>query len=205
MLSFQTITPDTLELLQRLTAEPGLSPFRLVGGTALALQYGHRNSVDLDFFTTAPLQHDLLLQLSHKIGQCSILNSSPRILQLIINNIKVDFVSYAPYDWIDNPVIHNNLVLASDKDIAAMKVNAVIGRGTKKDFVDIYALLQHYSLPQILDFYRSKYPDFSDYRALLSLTYFEDAEMQPMPQMFIPDTWEMMKNTIIAGVKKAQM
>lgn len=94
--------------------------------------------------------------------------------------------------------------LASDKDIAAMKVNAIIGRGSKKDFIDLFVLLQHYSLSDILHFYKLKYPEYSEYRALLSMTYFEDAEMQDMPIMFIPDSWDSIKETIINKVKQYQ-
>lgn len=154
MLSIQAITPNALELLKTLSARPELNELRLVGGTSLALQYGHRQSVDLE--------------------------------------------------WIDEPVIEDGFFLASDKDIAAMKINAIIGRGSKKDFIDLYVLLQHYSLSDILCFYKLKYPEYSEYRALLSLTYFEDAEMQDMPKMFINDSWDTIKRTIIESVKSYQ-
>ena len=85
-----------------------------------------------------------------------------------------------------------------------MKVNAIIGRGTRKDFIDLFVLLQHYSLTEILEFYKQKYPEFSEYRALLSMTYFEDAEMQDMPKMFIEIPWDEMKSTIIKAVKAYQ-
>ena len=95
----------------------------------------------------------------------------------------------------------NGIVLASPKDIAAMKVNAIEGRGTKKDFIDMYFLLQHYELKEILDFYQSKYPENSIFRALMSLSYFEDAESQFMPKMFSSVCWENMKNYISAQVE----
>lgn len=85
-----------------------------------------------------------------------------------------------------------------------MKVNAIIGRGTRKDFIDLYMLLQHYSLTEIMGFYEQKYPEFSEYRALLSMTYFEDAEMQDMPKMFIETSWDKIKSTIIQAVKVYQ-
>lgn len=85
-----------------------------------------------------------------------------------------------------------------------MKINAIIGRGTRKDFIDLYILLQQYSLTEIIGFYRQKYPEFSEYRALLSMTYFDDAEMQDMPLMFIDTPWEEMKSTIIKAVEEYQ-
>ena len=204
MLSIQTIQPDTLELLKRLASQPELSQTRLVGGTAPALQYGHRQSIDLDFFGQLPQEKDDLVEMAKTAGEVIVINRSKAIMQMIINQVKVDFVDYSRYVWIDEPIQGDGFVLASDKDIAAMKVNAIIGRGTRKDFIDLYVLLQHYSLSQIMDFYKRKYPEFSEYRALLSMTYFDDAEMQDMPKMFIDTSWEEMKKTIVEAVKRYQ-
>ena len=204
MLSLQTVDPDTLELLKRFFANPELKDVRLVGGTALALQYGHRKSVNLDFFGVLPEDKELLIDIARTLGDIQVINQTRMILQLIVNQVKVDFVDYSRYLWIDEPINGDGFVLASDCDIAAMKVNAIIGRGTRKDFIDLYVLLQHYSLAEIMQFYRQKYPEFSEYRALLSMTYFEDAEMQDVPQMFINTSWEDMKKTIVEAVKAYQ-
>ena len=204
MLSIQTVEPDTLELLKKLATQQELQETRLVGGTALALQYGHRQSVDLDFFGHLPEDREALLDMIRSVGNVTVLNRSKAILQTVINDVKVDFVDYSRYPWIDEPIVEDGFTLASDKDIAAMKVNAIIGRGTRKDFIDLYVLLQHYSLTEILDFYRQKYPEFSEYRALLSMTYFDDAEMQDMPRMFITTPWDTMKSAIIKAVKAYQ-
>ena len=204
MLSIQTVQPDTLELLKAISAQPEIKQLRLVGGTALALQYGHRQSVDLDFFGKLPEDKDELIDVVRRVGEVTVLNRSKIILQMVVNQVKVDFVDYSRYPWIDEPVQGNGFVLASDKDIAAMKINAIMGRGTRKDFIDLYVLLQHYSLPQIMNFYRQKYPEFSEYRALLSMTYFDDAEMQDMPLMFIDTPWESMRTSIIQAVEAYQ-
>ncbi|MBO4250157.1 MAG: nucleotidyl transferase AbiEii/AbiGii toxin family protein [Paludibacteraceae bacterium] len=204
MLSIQTIQPDTLELLKVISAQPEIHETRLVGGTALALQYGHRQSVDLDFFGRLPEDKDELIDAVKRVGDVIVLNRSKSILQMIINQVKVDFVDYSRYPWIDEPVLGDGFVLASDKDIAAMKVNAIMGRGTRKDFIDLYVLLQHFSLSEIMGFYQRKYPEYSEYRALLSMTYFDDAEMQDIPRMFIDTPWESMKKTIIEAVNAYQ-
>ncbi|MBQ0154329.1 MAG: nucleotidyl transferase AbiEii/AbiGii toxin family protein [Bacteroidales bacterium] len=204
MLSFRTILPNTLELLKQLSQQPEFKPMRLVGGTALALQLGHRQSIDLDFFSTSPIDQDKIISIFRQMGTCVINNQTKNILQVDLNGIKVDVVDYSQYDWIDEPIYEEGLSLASAKDIAAMKINAIIGRGTRKDFVDLYVLLQHWSLKEIMTFYHTKYPDYSEYRALLSLTYFDDADQQSMPIMFIPDKWEDMKLTIIDNVKQYQ-
>ena len=83
-----------------------------------------------------------------------------------------------------------------------MKVNAIEGRGTRKDFIDIYFLLQHYSLKEILGFYKEKYPEHSLFRSLMSLSYFDDAEKQMMPKMYAPVSWDEMKASIIKEVEK---
>lgn len=196
MLSLQTVQPDTLELLRTLMQMPELENMRLVDGTSLALQYGHRRSVDLDFFgETTENVDELTDALKEHIEQVVVGGHSKRIKAYFLNGVKVDIVNYS-YAWIDAPVIEDGLRLASPKDIAAMKVNAVIGRGTKKDFIDIYYLLKHFSFSELLRLYLQKYQDGSEYRALLSMAYFGDADLQPMPFMFENMKWEDIKQRI---------
>lgn len=133
-----------------------------------------------------------------------MLKETQRIRIYSVDGIKVDFVYYSCYPWLAEIVLEDGIRLASTKDIAAMKINAIEGRGTRKDFVDIYFLLQHYSLKEILEFYKAKYPNYSDFRALMSLTYFEDAEVQPLPKMFDSTTWSDMQNVIISKVRELQ-
>ena len=140
MLSFQTVLPDTLELLKVLMQQSLLKDMRLVGGTSLALQYGHRRSVDLDFFGQTTEDVDELTVMMRECSKDMIKGScTKRIKTYFLNGVKVDVVNY-DYKWIDDVVEEDGLRLASPKDIAAMKVNAVMGRGTKKDFIDVYFL-----------------------------------------------------------------
>lgn len=201
MLSYQTIQPDTLELLKRLMAEPLFDGTRLVGGTALALQFGHRSSIDLDLFGTIEEDTELTTEVLEGIGPTIPGKCSAHIKTYRICGVKTDFVSYGRYPWIDAPVLEDGLRLASPKDIAAMKVNAIQGRGTRKDFVDMYFLIQRYGLDQVMQFYKAKYPEYSEYRAMLSLTYFEDAEQNPMPEMFVDVSWKAMKQSILKAVE----
>ena len=196
MLSLQTVLPDTLELLKVLMRQPLLSDTRLVGGTSLALQYGHRRSVDLDFFGQTTEDIDELTFIMHECAENVVrANCTKRIKTYFLDNVKVDVVNY-DYKWIDEPVMEDGLRLASPKDIAAMKVNAVMGRGTKKDFIDVYFLLQHYSFEELMQFYLQKYTDGSEYRALLSMSYFADADSHPMPYMFQKVDWNAIKEEI---------
>lgn len=197
MLSYKTVEPHTLELLKKLTKEPFFAETRLVGGTALALQYGHRMSIDLDFFGNIEDDNIAIREILNNIGTISVFKETTNIKIYSINGIKVDFVNYNRYAWIDSAIEEDGLRLASPKDIAAMKINAIEGRGTKKDFIDMYFLLQHYTLEEILAFYANKYPENSLFRALMSLSYFEDAEEQLMPKMFSNIEWREMKQFIL--------
>ena len=202
MLSFRTIVPHTLELLRHLMAEPYLKDCRLVGGTALALQYGHRSSIDLDIFGDVPDNDLALLEILEGFGKVQGQKTSKYIKAFVVDNIKVDFVNYTHFRWIDDVVVEDGMRLASPKDIAAMKISAIEGRGSKKDFFDLYFLLQHYTLEEILGFYVQKYPQFSMFRVRMSLTYFEDAEKQENPTMFEIVDWETIKETIVQEVLK---
>ena len=196
MLSLQTVLPDTLELLKVLMQQPLLKDMRLVGGTSLALQYGHRRAVDLDFFGMTTEDVDELTDMMRECSKDLVKGScTKRIKTYFLNGVKVDVVNY-DYKWIDDVVEGGGLRLASPKDIAAMKVNAVMGRGTKKDFIDVYFLLQHYSFDELIKFYLQKYTDGSEYRALLSMSYFADADPQPLPYMFQNIDWETIKSEI---------
>ncbi|MFN4285579.1 MAG: nucleotidyl transferase AbiEii/AbiGii toxin family protein [Lacibacter sp.] len=100
MLHYQTVAPATLDLLKLIAAEPAFSTHRLVGGTALALQYGHRLSVDLDFFSDNPMEHEEIVASIRSFSRLEITSRSKFINSFFINDIKVDFVSL-PYAWLE--------------------------------------------------------------------------------------------------------
>ena len=201
MLHLETIEPNTLELLRKLQSLPLFKHSRLVGGTALALQLGHRKSVDLDLFGTIEASPEDIQEVCREAGELEISKTSKNINIYWIDGIKVDCVNY-PYKWLDDCRVLDGVRLASVNDIAAMKISAIINRGTKKDFIDLHFLLQKMSLNHILDLYDQKYPDGSRFIAIKSLTYFEDAEDDPMPFMFNDITWNDVKVSIITEVCK---
>lgn len=201
MLHFDTIEPQTLNLLKGLMREPLLKETRLVGGTALALQLGHRSSIDIDLFGHFNCDDIQLRRMLATHGQLQVIATSENLKLFTLNDIKVDIVNYDS-PWIDEVVEQDGLRLASVSEIAAMKVRAIVGRGTRKDFVDLYYLLQQFSIFQIMDLYHEKYPDFNDFIAVKSLTYFEDAEQAPMPMMRDLTSWDTMKEQIKQSVKQ---
>jgi len=200
MLHYETVDAATLDLLKKIMALPLFAPLRLVGGTAMALQTGHRKSVDLDFFGALLLEDIELAETISSVGSVTWLNKSKNIKSLLVNGIKVDFVNYS-YPWLAELLPEDGIRLASKKDIAAMKLAAITGRGAKKDFTDLYFLLKEFSLATLLKFYEQKYADGSIFMVLKSLIYFEDAENEEMPEMLTAAPWELVKKNIIAHHK----
>ena len=198
MLHSETVDEGTLGLLKQLQSLGILSEMRLVGGTSLALQIGHRKSIDIDLFGNLSVAYDNLMDELKTIGEVVPLKNSKNIHSLLVNDIKVDIVNYE-YEWLTNKITIDNIQLASIEDIAAMKLNAIIGRGSKKDFIDLFFILKNYSLATLMDFYTKKYNDGSTFLVLKSLTYFEDADMEEMPFMFDNNDWQ----TIKVNIKKA--
>ena len=204
MLQFKTIATTTLELLRGLQQLKSLTDTRLVGGTALALQYGHRISIDLDFFMFNTNQDfiSIISEIKNAGYKIDIRKQTSKILIAMINDIKVDIVNY-PYPWIDSILYEDNIIMATDKDIAAMKLSAITNRGTKKDFIDLYFLLKKYTLEELLTFYSLKYNDSSTFMVLKSLTWFEDAEIEAAPRILDQSfNWETAKSTILNQVKQ---
>lgn len=203
MLCFETIAPETRDLLVAIQSLPELSETRLVGGTALALQLGHRISIDLDIFGKWDYSINLV-DLFSEIGTVEKVNATPngRMAFFYINGIKVDCVSYDKYRWLSPPIEENGIRLADIKDIGAMKINAIINRGTRKDFIDLARLLEDYTLNEIVMWYQEKYPDANSALALRSLSYFDDAETMPLPRMLIPLDWELVKKRITTAIRQ---
>ena len=202
MLFLDAIDPKTLDLLRRLQELPELAQTRLVGGTALALQLGHRVSVDLDMFGNWNYTDDLLARFS-SVGQAEKVSGTPdgKMSFFYIDGVKVDCVAYDMYEWLEPPVEDAGVRIAGIKDIAAMKVNAITNRGTRKDFVDMARLLDEFSLEDIFAWYRMKYPQANPGLAMRSMSYFVDAETMPMPRMLIEFDWEEATARIRAAVR----
>lgn len=201
MLFYQTIDRKTLELLKTLQNLSVFSGFRLVGGTGLALQLGHRKSVDLDIFGKTDADRFTITNSLRTVGEVQKIQTTENINIFIINGIKVDIVNY-PYEWLCPPIIQDGLMLADIPDIAAMKLSAITNRGTKKDFIDIFFLLKKYSLINLLALYKQKYTDGSEFLVLKSLAYFDDADEDPSPVMFSKIPWHKIKETIKTEVKR---
>jgi hypothetical protein len=200
MLYYTAVKPEVLELIKAIQADSIFQGMRLVGGTALALQIGHRISVDIDMFGQLEADELVVSGFLTQMGRTIQVKKSANINIYIVNDIKVDIVNY-PYQWLEPAIDDSGIILAGLKDIAAMKLAAIAGRGTKKDFVDIFFLLSHFSLAEMLELFVRKYPDGTEMIVLKSLTWFEDANKDEMPFMLVDCAWESVKKEIKKQVK----
>jgi predicted nucleotidyltransferase component of viral defense system len=178
--------------------------FYLAGGTALALQYGHRESVDFDFFTESPFESDDIIdQLSEKCKP-KLNYKSKNTLGLWIEDVTCTFFLYK-YPILEDFLLFDQIKLIRVADIAAMKIAAISGRGKKRDFIDLFFICRrNYPLQEVLKLYQKKYEILNHdlYHVYMSLMYFEDAERDAMPQMFVDTNWEEVKAFFKDQIKK---
>lgn len=183
----------------------------LAGGTALSLQLGHRTSVDFDFYTSKRFQPEKILDLFEDRFPNRVKTILKKEDTLIINIDKVEISCFFyKYPLIYSSVKINGVPVASIKDIAAMKIAAISQRGTKRDFIDLYYLLQKFKLAEIFKFAEKKYPKINFYHILRSLIFFQDAETEDKSRkgrirMFDPNfSWSKVKRHLIEQVKNYQ-
>lgn len=201
MLYYSAIDAATLELLIKIQKLPLFKNLCLAGGTSLALQIGHRKSIDLVFFGKLKSDEIEINKQLKQLGSIQLIHKTENIFIYLINNIKIDIVNYH-YEWLEKPILTEGIKLAGKKDIAAMKLSAITGRGTKKDFFDLYFLLQKYSMTEMFNFYKQKYDDGSEFLVIKSLSYFDDAEKQMDPEMLKKINWQKVKSNIKKEVEK---
>lgn len=164
-------------------ADGDLGHFFLVGGTALALYYSHRLSIDLDLFTRERFDSERLREYVAEAYGFRRTDQFNNGLMGFIGEVKVDFIRHA-YELVEPLWIEEEIRMASPLDIAAMKLNAISGNGTRvKDFYDMFVLLEHAPLQDMLQAYEQKYPDSGIPLAVRSLTYFDDIDFEREPAL----------------------
>jgi hypothetical protein len=195
-LYWEAISPAMRQLLNAFGASPIGEKFYLAGGTALALHLGHRISVDLDFFSQT---EDI--SMSAEILQKCLAVFSPQVadtawgnLVLVANGVRIGFYGYG-YDLLEPLVQVETIRLASITDIALMKMDALLARASRKDFLDLYVICQQIPLRKLLDLAPSKYPSLRDYEAQVvrHMVYFERAEQETPVPMLQDVSWKTVK------------
>jgi len=193
-------TKINLEILRKAGI---LKDFYLAGGTGLAFYLRHRLSLDLDFFTRKDIYTKILIQQLKKLGKLKIEKEAADTLICDFNGTRITFLKY------DYPNLFafkkiQRINIADAKDIGCMKIDAISSRGAKKDFIDLFFICQKIiSLKELLKLFEKKYKsvNYNMMHILKSLIYFEDAEREPMPKMFIFTSWTKIKNYLKKEVK----
>lgn len=198
-----TLPQATARVLEMIKILPDLSTFYLTGGTALSLLLGHRESEDLDFFTQQQFEPLVLQQKLLQFGKLNDVELREGTLNGFLDTVKLQFLHY-PYNLIEDLITWNTVKLSSVLDIACTKLITISMRGSKKDFIDLYVILEKHSLPELFAQLDKKYQNvqYNHAHILKSLVYFDDAEGQPMPRMHIQADWNRIKGTIVEHVKK---
>ncbi len=191
-------------MVRRLVREEHLEEWTLAGGTALALQLGHRYSEDLDFFRAAPFDPARLAEDLSRLGSVTIHGSSRGTLHVALEGLRLSFLeTSAPLLFPGTR--YRGLMVADPRDIAVMKVVAIAGRGSRRDFIDLHYYLQACgTLESVLALLARRFPrlDHNEYHLLKSLVYFADAEEEPMPRMIREVSWEAVKAAVTAEVRR---
>jgi len=201
MLFKQATTPFLFETLENLMQWQPLQNFRLVGGTGLSLQLGHRQSVDIDLFSDIEFDKQDLAKIFRKKMPTADIRILTFGLTVYISNVdnnilKLDIMETDAF--IRPQVMINGIRLAHLEDIAAMKLEAITSRNIKKDFYDIAELLNIYKLEELLSFYKEKYP-YNDIKQVLeNITFFsEDCELDFEPKILKEIDWTAVKFSLI--------
>ena len=199
MLHLNAVPEPVAALLLRLSSCDALKRFALGGGTSLALRFGHRLSVDLDYFIPDEFEPGTLTD-SLDLDDATVLSIAKNSLRLLCGGVKIDLLRHAypevaPIEMIG---VHR---LLSVPDLAAMKLNAIANRGSKKDFYDLSELLQHHTLEEMLRFFGAKYPATDPFAVIRSLAWFEDAEHEPDPIPLAGQTWDNIKQRMVHALR----
>lgn len=205
MLHLKTVEPSTFSVLKQLLGMPQLEGFSLVGGTALSLLYGHRKSVDLDLFSNAPFENASIIEaLKNKFRDEFIMEERPPHFGIFcfVAGVKVDLIRH-PHSLIRPGQIIDGIRMFSTEDIIAMKIQAVLGRGRKKDFWDIAELLNHFTVADFTEFHKQK---FTTQNLMITvpqaISYFADAEESEDPISLKKQTWRSVQEFIHAKVRE---
>ncbi|NBV76857.1 hypothetical protein EBR66_01695 [bacterium] len=194
---FEPHTEAVFKLLAQSSAVTPNTGFYLAGGTALALQRGHRRSVDLDFFIHNDVLPERITEQLEKLGTLTVTQEEQKTINASLNDVKVSFISF-PYPLLFPTKEWDGVSLADERDVAAMKLSAIAGRGAKKDFFDMNELLKTYSLEQMIHFFEQKFAgkNYNTLHILKSISYFVDADVEPDPIMLQKVSWDEVKSAL---------
>lgn len=198
----ETVSPATQRILAALTKEPFVQKYYLAGGTALALQYGHRISYDLDFFSEHPADKHVIAKRLAACGKLEIKQNDQGTFNGLLDDVKISFFVY-PYKLLKPARQVFGVAVAHQLDCACMKLDAIGSRGLRRDFFDLYMVLQEFTLDDLLQAFQKKYSgaQINTFHLLRSLTYFVDADEDRAVNLLQPLDWEQVKTFFIDQVR----
>lgn len=200
------LTPQQRALLNAMGGKVSKRGFYLAGGTAAALYLGHRKSDDIDLFIEDDIDPlSISTWLSQFIKGINHTEFAPNTLHALAEGVRLSFFSYK-YPLLEETTrwIENGISIASITDIACMKLVAIAQRGARKDFIDLYAILESGNrLSSIMESFQIKYASASISPILIGLTYFDSADSEPDPVGW-NTPWRMVKKTIIQSVRQVR-
>lgn len=200
----QVLYGNTKAILALLENTEIIQKAYLAGGTALALQLGHRISYDLDFFTQEEFDEQMLLPEIKKISDFQLEKIAWRTILGKFKDVKFS-IFYYKYPLLYAAKKFEMINITDIRDIAAMKIAAIASRGTKRDFVDLYFICKEtVSLPDAIQLYDKKYKNLAttEIHIMKSLIFFEDAEPDEMPRMLKKSDWKDIKRYFENEVRK---
>jgi len=203
MLHREVLPPHSISLLPRLSKIEILNSFMLCGGTAVALRLGHRYSEDLDLFTPEPFDVEVLAAELHAVAQqVTDERHSRNTWHGIIDGVHVSCIRQVGIRLSSEGDV-DGMPLASLETLAALKLNAVAGRGERKDFIDVFFICRtfHWTVTDLMCVSRELMPSMNDAHLLRSLTYFDDAEKTPKPRMLWACDWDEVRKFFEQGVQ----
>lgn len=189
------VSPALLQTLRQLSVDPELKSFFLVGGTSLALRFGHRRSIDIDYFTDRPFDSSWLASHLDKSAGMTDISVEKDTVRGRLMKIKVDLIAHL-YPLLEPIQKIEGIPMVSLIDLAAMKLNAIANRGSKKDFWDYALLLDHLRHREMLDAFSRKYAAYNRWHVEKAICFFNDAEADPDPDDLRGVSWDQIKGKI---------
>lgn len=197
------------DLLKKLSEEVSINDYYMIGGTALSLQLGLRESYDFDFCVKKEFNNELLLEELKKLGNVEVIQNQKGTCDVLLNGVQVSFFYYPNKVLKDFIKVEEmpNLKFASILDIAIMKLVAIGGRGAKKDFFDLYNIIKKCNINayELVEGLKQKCGENINYvNIIMGLSYFEDAEDEILPNTFVDYNWKEIKKFFIEFQKEVQ-
>ena len=197
------------ELLKKISEVISIDDYYMIGGTALSLQLGLRESYDFDFCVKGEFNNEVLLEELKSVGNVEVIQNQKGTCDVLLNGVQVSFFYYPNKVLKDFVKVEEipNLKIASVLDIAIMKVVAIGGRGAKKGFFDLYNIIKkcNITVDELVNGLVQKCGNNVNYlNIIMGLSYFEDAEDEVLPNTFVPYNWENIKKFFIEFQRKVQ-